>query len=114
MSVREAGGGQSIPGGGVGGAPPPGNGFATGKGPHFVPLCNTEPASGPTLGVALRGARGKTAVLQAFCRGTIFMQIKRRLARRAAARGNAGGRALSGGVLDPVGGEVGGFTVSVS
>src|SRR4051812_7744250 len=104
MSDREAGGeGQSIPGGGVGGAPPPGNGFARGKVPHFVPLCNTEPALSPTLAPAAREACGKEVALQAFCRGTIFMQIKRRLARRAAARGNAGRRALSGGVLAPVG-----------
>src|SRR3954453_19816162 len=40
---------QSIPGGGVGGAPPPANGFALGKVPHFVPLCNIEPARRPTL-----------------------------------------------------------------
>src|SRR4051812_41879767 len=48
LSEREARRGQSIRGGGVGGAPPPRNGFAQGKVPHNAPLCNTEPARCPT------------------------------------------------------------------
>src|SRR5687768_14201219 len=47
--------GQSIRGGGVGGAPPPRNGFARGKVPHNAPLCNTELALHPTSSV--RGPR---------------------------------------------------------
>src|SRR3954451_1882882 len=45
---KREGRGQSIRGGGVGGAPPPRNGFARCKVPHNVPLCNMEPALGPT------------------------------------------------------------------
>src|SRR3954467_4044823 len=79
---RSGRGGQSIPGGGVGGAPPPGNGFARGKVPHFVPLCNTEPASRPTSAHLDVGALRKVACLRGVCRGTDFVQIDRRFARR--------------------------------
>src|SRR5438105_822288 len=88
--------GQSIPGGGVGGAPPPGNGFARGKVPHFVPLCNTEPALRPT---SIRGSRhgyAKDGDLQGLPGGTIFVQIHRRLACDAAPRGSARRPAVCG------------------
>src|SRR3954452_3686019 len=87
---RSGRGGQSIPGGGVGGAPPPGNGFARGKVPHFVPLCNTEPALRPTS----PHVRGRASVeggdLQRLRGGTVFMQVERRPACDAAARAIAG------------------------
>src|SRR5919205_280485 len=41
--------GQSIRGGGVGGAPPPRTGFAIGNLPHILPLCNTYRVDHPTL-----------------------------------------------------------------
>src|SRR4051794_29346979 len=83
--------GQSIPGGGVGGAPPPGNGFARVKVPHFVPLCNTEPASRPTSAAVPYRAWLKGGVLQGVLRGAIFMQIDRRPAYDAAVRASARG-----------------------
>src|SRR3954467_936989 len=70
--------GQSIPGGGVGGAPPPGNGFPRGKVPHFVPLCNTEPASRPTLAHVCRRMSLKVPCLQAVRGGAIFLHVRRR------------------------------------
>src|SRR3954471_19266393 len=103
MSVREAGGGQSIPGGGVGGAPPPGNGFARGKVPHFVPLCNTEPALRPTSPHVRCRACGEGGDLQRLRGGTVFMQVERRPACDAAARAIAGRLAVSGRVLAPWG-----------
>ena len=48
MSVAKRRRGQSIRGGGVGGAPPPRTGFARGNVPHFVPLCNTIVVIRPT------------------------------------------------------------------
>ena len=106
--------GQSIPGGGVGGAPPPGNGFARGKVPHFVPLRNTEPALRPTLAHLCPIAHVKDARLQVFRGGADFMQIERRLARRAASPRFARGFALCAVLPAPVGGEVGGIGVSLS
>src|SRR3954447_4958929 len=76
---RSGRGGQSIPGGGVGGAPPPGNGFARGKVPHLVPLCNIEPASRPTSPSDCLGVLMKVAYLQRLRGGTDFMQVERRL-----------------------------------
>jgi hypothetical protein len=52
--------------------------------------------------------------LQGFLCGRIFVQIERRFAVGAAARAFAGGLAGSGGVLAPLGDEVGGIGVSVS
>ena len=73
---REAEAGQSIPGGEVGGASPPGSGFAQRKLPHFVPLCNTEPVPSPTL----PHLGSEDAVLQGLCWGPILggaLQIAR-------------------------------------
>src|SRR4051812_3278130 len=100
---RSGRGGQSIPGGGVGGAPPPGNGFARGKVPHFVPLCNTEPALRPTLPHLRCHASGEGGHLQQLRGGTVFMQVERRPACDAAARAIAGRLAVSGRVLAPWG-----------
>src|SRR3954453_4457226 len=91
---RSGRGGQSIPGGGVGGAPPPGNGFARGKVPHFVPLCNTEPALRPTSAHVCPIAHLEVAALQGFSRETVFVQNARRPAGRGAALWSARGLAV--------------------
>src|SRR4051794_6794845 len=89
VGSRSGRGGQSIPGGGVGGAPPPGNGFARGKVPHFVPLCNTETALRPTSAQICPIAHVEMAALQGFHRGTVFVQNARRPAGHGAALGSA-------------------------
>jgi hypothetical protein len=59
-------------------------------------------------------AHEKYADLQDLLCGTIFMQIARRFAGRAAARASACGLAAEAAVLAPLGDEVGGIDVSVS
>src|SRR4051794_24390237 len=114
VGSRSGRGGQSIPGGGVGGAPPPGNGFARGKVPHFVPLCNTEPAWRPTSRRDRSVEIRKVPDLQRFPCGTIFVQINRRLACDAAKRASERRLAVCAPDLARAGGEVGGIGVSVS
>src|SRR4051794_18152417 len=114
VGSRSGRGGQSIPGGGVGGAPPPGNGFAKGKVPHFAPLCNTEPASRPTTTHDRPDENGKPTNLQVLLCGTIFVQINRRLACDAAGRASERRLAVRAPDLAPLGDEVGGIGVSAS
>ena len=101
-------GGQSIPGGGVGGAPPPGNGFARGKVPHFAPLCNTEPAFRPTSShcgpcVCVESARfaGTFVVGRFSCRSALVLQ------RRLHPRDLHAGLRVRGGRSGPFGGRSG-------
>src|SRR4051812_8705724 len=106
--------GQSIPGGGVGGAPPPGNGFARGKVPHFVPLCNTEPVQRPTLTIREAVVGREVSDLQGFRRGAVFVQKRTSNAGHAAAAPSARRLAVSRVLRGPVGDGVGGIGVSVS
>src|SRR5215212_10131278 len=95
MTNRDAGGKWSVdPGWRSGRSPATPERLRTVKVPHIVPLCNTEPASVPTLSFFGRGRSGEIQRLQGFRGAGVVGRFVAVGAGAAAARRSEGGLAV--------------------